>query len=420
MVSCTVGLMAALDKKGPDCSFIYEELRKNGCQVVVIDTGVHEGAVSFPELVRASARLQPEVIGKLRTGDQATAVKAIKAVLKANIVDICRTRDITALLGLGGTKGTNIITCAMRKAPKELPKVCISTVAQHENWKYTKASNILLYNPCVDVGGVNSISREKYSEAAFLIACLAKRAPTLTSVPVPKLPSIGISMMGVTTKCVELCSKLFRKANFEPLPFHAVGTGGRNLEKLVKKGTINAAVLDLTLHEVTAFLEDGLFSAGGKRLNAPGDAKIPHLLVPGGVDFNLLKDANFEEAKKRHPTRLLHSCDDHLTAMRTTEEENRRAARFIAEKATRAFLNNSPVACLIPAKGFSTFDETLPGWHDAKANQAFISELVANIHPQIPVKVVEASINDEQFAHAATEATLQLIAQQKRGVASSK
>src|SRR5262249_9189316 len=150
-----------------------------------------------------------------------------------------------------------------------------------------------------------------------LIASLVKRYQNQSTIsqPAPKLPAIGISMLGVTTKCVGRCIKRLRNANFEPLPFHAVGTGGKNLEALVKDGTIRGGVLDLTLHEIAAFLGKGLFSAGSERLKAPGEAKVPHLLVPDGVDMVIFGD--FVETKKAYPTRHLYRCNDHLTAMRT-------------------------------------------------------------------------------------------------------
>lgn len=404
-----IGLIGAFDTKGPDASTISDELGKNGCKITTIDIGVFEPEATFPIQVTCEALVQPDNLQELRKKDQASAVAVIKKAIKAKIVAICHTHNLSGLIGLGGSKGTEIITAAMRHAPKEMPKVCISTVAQHENWRYTKASNILLVNSCVDVGGVNTISEEKYREAAFLIACLAKRyqARLLLSEFPPKRPRIGLSMLGVTTKCVQVCSRILREKQFEPLPFHAVGTGGKNLEALVKNGTIDAGVMDLTLHEIAAFLGKGLFNAGQNRLSAPTHAKIPHLLVPGGIDMLIF--GSFEETKQAYPTRQLHRCNAQLTAVRTNEEENRQIAKAIAEKANAAFLQKSPIIIFIPAKGFSKFDETLPNWHNAKANLAFIEEIKKLAHPELPLKVVDASINDERFAEMATEAMLKLI-----------
>lgn len=408
-----IGLIGAFDTKGPDAVTIFAELGKNGCHVAAIDIGIFEPEATFPIQVHCEELVQPDDLQAIRKNDQANAVTAIKKAIKAKIVAICHKHNLAGLIGLGGSKGTDIISAAMRRAPKDLPKVLISTVAQHENWHYTKVSNILLINSCVDVGGINSISEGKYKEAAFLIACLTKRYQTRPQVLelAPKRPAIGLSMLGVTTKCVQLCSKRLREQQFEPLPFHAVGTGGKNLEALVKEGTISGGVMDLTLHEIAAFLGKGLFNAGEKRLLAPFKANIPHLLVPGGID--MLIYGSFEETKQAFPTRQLHRCNAQLTAIRTNEEENKKIAKAIAEKANVAFLQKSPIAILIPAKGFSKFDETLPHWHNAKANLAFIEEIKRLALPELPLKVVDASINDESFAEMATDTMLKLIHKQK-------
>jgi uncharacterized protein (UPF0261 family) len=218
-------------------------------------------------------------------------------------------------------------------------------------------------------------------------------------------------MFGNTTKCVERCSLSLQNRKFEVMPFHALGTGGKNLELLVRDGTIRGGVLDLTLHEIAAFIGGGSFHAGADRLSAPGETRTPHLVVPGCVDMIIL--GKIEEAQKNFPGRHLYKCNDNVTAMRTNIEENRKTGQFIAKQVNAALSNGCPIAILIPGKGLSMFDETLPGWNDPRANQALTETILKEAAPDVPVKIVDAFINDEAFADAATAALLSLIDRQK-------
>ena len=55
-------------------------------------------------------------------------------------------------------------------------------------------------------------------------------------------------MFGVTTPCVQAVSAQL-EADYDCLVFHASGTGGRAMEKLVSSGMLSG-VLDLTTTEV--------------------------------------------------------------------------------------------------------------------------------------------------------------------------
>jgi uncharacterized protein (UPF0261 family) len=218
-------------------------------------------------------------------------------------------------------------------------------------------------------------------------------------------------MFGNTTRCVNRCSQELQNHHFEIMPFHAVGTGGKNLEALVKDGTIRGGVLDITLQEIAAFIGKGLFSAGPDRLSAPAETKTPHVVIPGCVDMIML--GGLAEAQEKFPGRNFYPCTEKSTAMRTTKQENKQIGKFIAEKMNTAFLNRSPVAILIPKKSLSMFDQTMEKWQDPQANAALTKALFKYTHLDIPVKEVDAHINDESFADAAVQTMLMLIQGEK-------
>src|ERR1700684_1400127 len=72
--------------------------------------------------------------------------------------------------------------------------------------------------------------------------------------------SVGLTMFGVTTPCVQQIAAALA-ADWECLVFHATGTGGRSMEKLIDSGAISA-VVDVTTTEVADMLLGGGLAAG--------------------------------------------------------------------------------------------------------------------------------------------------------------
>jgi uncharacterized protein (UPF0261 family) len=61
---------------------------------------------------------------------------------------------LDALAGLGGTGGTAIVTCAMRRLPVGVPKLILSTVASGDTRPYVGASDVAMMYSVVDIAGV--------------------------------------------------------------------------------------------------------------------------------------------------------------------------------------------------------------------------------------------------------------------------
>ena len=86
--------------------------------------------------------------------------------------------------------------------------------------------------------------------------------------------------------------------------------------------------------------------------------------------------------------------------MRTDGDENRRIARFIAERLNRA---TAPWTLLIPEGGLSALDAPGMPFHDPMADRALTDELAARLVPGPGRRVVRLPhhINDPAFAAAA-------------------
>ena len=79
-----------------------------------------------------------------------------------------------------------------------------------------------------------------------------------------------------------------------------------------------------------------------------------------------------ETVPERFRDRLLHVHNAQVTLMRTTPEENRRCARWIAGKLNRAEV---PFRILIPENGVSALDAPGQPFHDPEADAALFDEL---------------------------------------------
>ena len=79
-------------------------------------------------------------------------------------------------------------------------------------------------------------------------------------------PAVGLTMFGVTTACVQQISRLLAD-RFDCIVFHATGTGGQSMEKLLEDGYLGG-VLDITTTEVCDHLFGGVLACTDDRFGA--------------------------------------------------------------------------------------------------------------------------------------------------------
>jgi len=100
----------------------------------------------------------------------------------------------------------------------------------------------LMYS-VVDIAGINAISTQVLSNAAAAIAGMAQsRLLTDNSNDRDAPATIAMTMFGVTTPCVDMVRETLDQAGYNCLVFHATGSGGRAMEKLVSSGLIDGVL----------------------------------------------------------------------------------------------------------------------------------------------------------------------------------
>jgi uncharacterized protein (UPF0261 family) len=393
----TVMLLGTLDTKGAEYAFLRERILASGCDVLLVDCGV----MSTAPLADVSADEVAAAAGEDRAalavaGDRGPAVAAMTRGAIETVRRLHAEGRFDAILGIGGSGGSSIVSAAMQALPIGVPKLLVSTMASGDTRPYVGTTDIAMLYSVVDIAGINVISERILGNAAAAVAGMARASEGF----VPQAggrPLIGATMFGVTTPCVTTAREWLEAHGYEVLVFHATGSGGRSMEALMKAGFITGA-LDVTTTELADELVGGVLSAGPDRLEMAGSLGIPQVVSLGALDM-----CNFgprDTVPARFSDRNLYVHNATVTLMRTTEEECAELGRIIARKLNEA---KGPLTVFIPLGGVSMI--AVPGapFYDAAADAALIRELKAGLRPDVEVVEMATDINDPAFATAMAE-----------------
>jgi uncharacterized protein (UPF0261 family) len=284
-----------------------------------------------------------------------------------------------------------------------VPKLIVSSVASGDVAPYVGPADITMMYSVTDVQGLNSISRAVLSNGANAIAGMVSarldQRETRERTASAALPSVGITMFGVTTPAVQKIAADLRD-DFECLVFHATGVGGRSMEKLVDSGQL-AGVIDLTTTEICDYLMGGVFPATEDRFGATIRTRVPYIGSVGALDM-----VNFgapDTIPERYRTRKFHVHNPQVTLMRTTAEENERMGRWIGERLNRM---DGPVRFFLPEGGVSALDVRGQPFWDPEADAALFGALERTVRTTGNRQLirVKQNINDPEFATTITAA----------------
>ncbi|MBL6080518.1 Tm-1-like ATP-binding domain-containing protein [Belnapia sp. T18] len=386
-----VYVIGTMDTKGEELHFAADCVRRTGAVPVLVDVGTkgggHDADVTAAEIATYHPAGADAVLGLNDRG------KAVTGMAEALTRWLLARADIGAVLGLGGSSNTALVTQAMRALPIGTPKLMVSTVASGNVAPYVGPTDIAMMYSVADVAGINAISRRVIANAAHAAAGMALSAPPAAAVP--EKTGIGMTMFGVTTTCVTMLREALEPTH-ECYVFHATGAGGRSMEKLADSGLV-AALIDLTTTEVPDFLFGGVFPCDDDRFGAPIRTGLPYIGSVGAVDM-----VNFG-AKDTVPAqfagRNLYVHNPQVTLMRTTPEENRAIGRFIVERLNHM---DGPVRFLLPLGGVSAIDVPGMPFHDPDADAALFDTIRAGFAPAPNRRLIEvpAAVNDRTFADA--------------------
>jgi uncharacterized protein (UPF0261 family) len=186
---------------------------------------------------------------------------------------------------------------------------------------------------------------------------------------------------------------------YDCLVFHATGTGGQSMEKLVESGLV-AGVIDVTTTEVCDLLMGGVFPCTEDRFGAIARTKVPYVGSCGALD--MVNFGAMDTVPERYRDRNLYVHNPQVTLMRTTREECARMGAWIGHKLNAC---EGEVRFLLPEGGVSLLDAPGQAFHDPEADAALFAALEATVRQTTRRRLIRLphNINDAVFADALVE-----------------
>lgn len=418
-----------LDTKGEEIKFLADCVKLAGGDPIILEISVGKEVgwadIGVSEVLKKVDKTVEEIfaLNRGKASDFITkgAIKVVREILEDNKID--------GIIAYGGSMGSSIATSIMRSLPIGLPKLMLTTMASGDITSYIGTRDICIMYPIAEAG-LNKITRKILNNAAAGIVGMAK-APSIADIE--EKPLIGCMMFGVTTPCVLRSSEYMKKKGYDVIINHAVGSGGRSMEELIREGLISG-ILDITTHEIGDFLLGGILSAGPDRLTAAGDKGIPQVIAPGGLDLINFgpKDTVPERfLKQTHlPGKGLYVHNPNVTCIGVSPDEAYRIAGHIAEKVNRA---KGSTAICVPMRGWGACDLAVPnkdlGWAGpgpgpvwvadperpewSQRSRSFVKGLQENIDrdkSNLDVLVVDKHLNEPEFADLMAELLEEMLA----------
>ena len=403
MSNPTVCLAGTLDTKGEEYAFVKDRLLAHGVDVLVVDCGVLGDPYFTPEVSAAEVAEKAGINledfrggteGAGGAGGRVGAVGSMSDGLGVVLRDLVEQGKVQAVMGMGGTGGTDLLSKAFRSLPLGFPKLIVSTMASNDTRPYVGHSDMHMANAVTDIAGINNVSKLVLSNAAGSVAGMAKGYDDTKAMLTDGQPLIAISMFGVTTPGVMRMRAQLEENGFQVVTFHAVGEGA-GMEALIDAGIIDG-LIDFTLPEIINRWNGGIFDPGIDRMKAATRNNIPLVVVPGAAEcFNFGAPETIPE-KYNNDERNIILHNPNITSLLATPDEMKKLGEYIAEHVNLA---PGPKAVAFPLKGLDNYFSEGSQWHGVDTSPLF-DAIRSNLDDGIELVEMDNLINDEPFADA--------------------
>ncbi|SPC67384.1 uncharacterized protein UHOD_03391 [Ustilago sp. UG-2017b] len=414
-----VALIGTLDTKQAEYQFATSWLEKHNCNVVVLDASTRspfEGPLSFDLGASSKLHRPKDLLGTHAFAEDAERSKVRELLREACLDELTSLQargELNSIASFGGSQDTAFATSIMRSPTFSigLPK---------HLWLYERYH---AHDTTIRPGSHlrNGAKQDKSSSPAE---------------EKDHKPMIAISMFGVTTVAVNQISDLLKERGYEPVAFHATGSGGRSIERLIREGFF-ASVVDLTTTEVCDHLYNGVLSAGPDRLTAAAECGVPQVVSVGALDMinfgslsslpSRIKLQNSKDDGPMHYTEdgtPVYEHNSQVTLVRTSAAQCKEIGEYIVGKLTTGLSrlqkggNAAPVRILFPREGLSAMDGAEGVWNNPEARTALhgsIREALkskasqSNLQSPVTIEAFEHHINSAEFAMIVADQAAQLV-----------
>ncbi|OKL58882.1 hypothetical protein UA08_05459 [Talaromyces atroroseus] len=414
-------ILGSCDTKLGETLFLRNQITKSGeAEALLVDVGhipVQNDQIDVTNLELA-ARRSVDAAASLAELSRAEYIKYMIECATPFVEELYQKDQIHGIVSAAGSSGTSLATAVMRNAlPIGFPKLMVSTMASGDVKHLIEETDITLMYSVVDIAGTNFILNQILTNAAGAIAGAATAYYQSQSKPHAEGESqrkkrIGITMFGVTTPCADaIRSHLVSNYAYEVYVFHATGSGGKAMERLVREKQLDA-VLDITTTEIADEVVGGVLSAGPQRLTAAAQAGIPQVVSVGACDMVNFgpRDTVPPEFTSAGNKRILFEHNPAVTLMRTTPEECVLIAGFIASALQDHVVRPDLVKVLLPTGGISMIATPSQPFYHPESDAALFETLEKRLDGSgIEVRRDDRAINDKDFALLAAESLVELI-----------
>jgi uncharacterized protein (UPF0261 family) len=402
MHSSTIAVMATLDTKGIEAQFVADQIQQLGHEALLIDTGV----VGIPATKAGITCEQVALAGGvplvqlLKNPSRERSAPVMAAGATAIVTRLVADGKIHGIISLGGTQGTTLSTKVMRALPYGLPKVMVSTIASGNVAPWVDIKDITMVFSVADILGLNPLTRKILANAAGAVCGMASVKEQLQP---GSRPLVAVTTVGITTQGAMRAVQVLEDAGYQTIVFHAIGPGGRAMEQLMKEKIIGA-VLDYSTIEVSNEMHHALLAGGPERLTTAGKLGLPQVVCPGAIEVLVFNEPETVPLAYRDRTLIRHSPQ--ITDVRLNKAEMTEVGKEVARRLRHT---TESAAFLVPTAGYDSYSVKGQGFYDPEADDAFLSELKANLPDCIRVIERDTHIEDPAFATEAAQLLISLI-----------
>ena len=402
-MSKVIVILVMAEEKWEEADFLKRQIELRGHKTVIMDIGLigeaqGECDITRRDIIMASGRDPEEVV---LISDRGKRMPVMVDGGRQKIEEMYYKGQLSGVMSLGGTTGTQMGTGIMKSLAFGLPKIAVSSTASIPGFcsRYIGTSDIALMHTVVEFAGINKMLKNVLSRAAGAICGMvdASSQSPVSLDGADEKPLIAITHFGPCENCAVAVRKLLEK-DYQVIGFSAAGTGDRAMEEMIGKQNVFSAVIDLAPGGVGEELLGFARSAGPDRLEAAGKIGLPQIIATSGVNFGSPLKRNY---KPDYESRKKYRYDSARTFVRLSADEMTMVADKIADKLNMA---KGPVKVLIPLGGWSSVDRKGTDFYDKDLDMIFVEELKKKLRFDIEALEIDADLDTVEFAQAVVKA----------------
>ena len=388
----TILVIGTYDTKDAELRFLGDRIRALGGAVLTMDVSVlgdpsQPADLSKHDVAAAAGSTIPQVIA---SGDENSGMQIMARGAADLTARLHAQGRIDAMIGLGGTMGTDLVLDCAQALPLGVPKYVVSTVSFSPLIPPDRlAPDIQMILWAGGLYGLNAVCQASLAQAAGAVWGAAMAAMPLRR----DRPLIGMTSLG--SSCLRYMTRLkspLEARGFDVAVFHTTGMGGMAFESLARDGHF-ACVMDLSLPELGNLMVGSVAHAGADRLTNAGQRGIPQIVAPGCTD--IFDFAGWQEVPPSYADRPFHAHNRLIKSAGFSLDERLALIRDIANRLSGA---RGPVHFVMPLRGIEEWDRPGGPFHDPEALSAMVEEVRASIRPPVTLSEVDAHINDPAFS----------------------